>query len=125
MIDSDTVVVLCFGRVLSELRMISLLGITAIYERIETMIEPEDRLLNPIQLRIVQALVGDPMTPLQLNDRLGDVPQATLYRDSNLWPLAGCGGVGERQIREESSAPIARSPPPGARRRRTRVGDCR
>lgn len=30
MIDSDTVVVLCFGRVLSELRMISLLGIIAI-----------------------------------------------------------------------------------------------
>lgn len=51
-------------------------------------------------LRIVQALVGDPMTPLQLRDRLGDVPQATLYRHIN--QLAGGGlleVVGERRIR--------------------------
>lgn len=44
------------------------------------MIETRDLLLHPIRLRIVQALVGTPMTPLQLKDRLGDVPQATLYR---------------------------------------------
>ncbi len=44
------------------------------------MIQTRDLLLHPIRLRIVQALVGAPMTPLQLKDRLGDVPQATLYR---------------------------------------------
>lgn len=47
------------------------------------MIETRDLLLHPIRLRIVQALVGAPMTPLQLKDRLGDVPQATLYRHIN------------------------------------------
>ena len=47
------------------------------------MIETRDLLLHPIRLRIVQALVGEPMTPLQLKDRLADVPQATLYRHIN------------------------------------------
>ncbi|BAN01452.1 helix-turn-helix domain-containing protein [Ilumatobacter coccineus] len=47
------------------------------------MTETRDLLLHPIRLRIVQALVGSPMTPLQLKDRLGDVPQATLYRHIN------------------------------------------
>ncbi len=64
------------------------------------MIEARDLLLHPIRLRIVQALVGDPMTPLQLKDRLGDVPQATLYRHIN--QLADGGlleVVGERPIR--------------------------
>ncbi len=44
------------------------------------MIETRDLLLHPIRLRIVQRLVSAPMTPLQLKDHLGDVPQATLYR---------------------------------------------
>ncbi|MGB0114682.1 MAG: helix-turn-helix domain-containing protein [Ilumatobacteraceae bacterium] len=44
------------------------------------MTETRDLLLHPIRLRIVQQLVGSPMTPLELKDRLGDVPQATLYR---------------------------------------------
>lgn len=39
-----------------------------------------DLLLHPVRLRIVQALVGRRMTPLELKDRLGDVAQATLYR---------------------------------------------
>lgn len=39
-----------------------------------------DLLLHPIRLRIVQALVGRPMKPLELLDHLGDVPQASLYR---------------------------------------------
>ena len=41
---------------------------------------PRDLLLHPIRLRIVQALVGRPMKPLELLDQLGDVPQASLYR---------------------------------------------
>ena len=45
--------------------------------------ETRDLLLHPIRLRIVQALVGAPMTPLQLKDHLGDVAQATLYRHLN------------------------------------------
>ncbi len=64
------------------------------------MIETRDLLLHPIRLRIVQALVGDAMTPLQLKDRLGDVPQATLYRHIN--QLADGGlleVVSERPIR--------------------------
>ncbi len=64
------------------------------------MIETRDLLLHPIRLRIVQALVGDPMTPLELKDRLGDVPQATLYR--HLKQLADGGlleVVAERPIR--------------------------
>lgn len=64
------------------------------------MIETRDLLLHPIRLRIVQALVGDVMTPLQLKDRLGDVPQATLYRHIN--QLADGGlleVVSERPIR--------------------------
>lgn len=44
------------------------------------MIETRDLLLHPIRLRIVQALVATPMTPLELKERLGDVAQATLYR---------------------------------------------
>ncbi|NNJ47091.1 MAG: ArsR family transcriptional regulator [Acidimicrobiia bacterium] len=44
------------------------------------MIERRDLLLHPIRLRIVQALVASPMTPLRLKEQLGDVPQATLYR---------------------------------------------
>lgn len=42
-----------------------------------------DLLLHPIRLRIIQALIGSPMTPLRLKDVLGDVPQATLYRHVN------------------------------------------
>ena len=47
------------------------------------MIETRDLLLHPIRLRIVQALVGNPMTPLRLKEQLGDVAQATLYRHLN------------------------------------------
>ena len=39
-----------------------------------------DLLLHPVRLRVVQALLGQEMTPQQLVDALGDVPQATLYR---------------------------------------------
>ena len=47
------------------------------------MSETRDLLLHPIRLRIVQALVDAPMTPLELKERLGDVAQATLYRHIN------------------------------------------
>jgi DNA-binding transcriptional ArsR family regulator len=64
------------------------------------MIDTRDLLLHPIRLRIVQALVGDPMTPLQLKDRLGDVPQATLYRHINQLTDGGLLEIaGERPIR--------------------------
>lgn len=64
------------------------------------MTDARDLLLHPIRLRIVQALVGNPMTPLQLKDRLGDVAQATLYR--HVGQLADGGlleVVGERPSR--------------------------
>lgn len=59
-----------------------------------------DLLLHPVRLRVVQALLGREMTPAQLVDALGDVPQATLYR--HVGALAEGGMlrvVGERQAR--------------------------
>lgn len=47
------------------------------------MTNTRDLLLHPIRLRIIQALIGSPMTPLRLKEVLGDVPQATLYRHVN------------------------------------------
>lgn len=47
------------------------------------MTSTRDLLLHPIRLRIIQALLGSPMTPLRLKHALGDVPQATLYRHVN------------------------------------------
>ncbi len=64
------------------------------------MIETRDLLLHPIRLRIVQALVGSPMTPLELKDRLGDVAQATLYRHINQLAEGGLVHVvDERPVR--------------------------
>lgn len=59
-----------------------------------------DLLLHPIRLRIVQALVANPMTPRRLRAQLGDVPQASLYR--HLGHLADAGlitVVDERPVR--------------------------
>lgn len=44
---------------------------------------PRDLMLHPIRLRIVQALVGRRLTAKALKAELGDVPQATLYRQIN------------------------------------------
>lgn len=64
------------------------------------MIETRDLLLHPIRLRIVQALVGNPMTPLRLKEQLGDVAQATLYRHLNQLTEGGLlEVVGERPVR--------------------------
>lgn len=64
------------------------------------MAETRDLLLHPIRLRIVQALVGEPLTPLQLKERLGDVPQASLYRHLNQLADGGLLEVVEqRQVR--------------------------
>lgn len=42
-------------------------------------------LLHPIRMRIIQQLLlGKPLTIAQLLDTLGDVPQATLYRQINI-----------------------------------------
>lgn len=44
-----------------------------------------DLLLHPIRMRIIQQLLlGKPLTIAQLLDTLGDVPQATLYRQINI-----------------------------------------
>lgn len=39
-----------------------------------------DLLVHPVRLRAIRALVQQPMTAGDLQDVLGDVPQATLYR---------------------------------------------
>ena len=64
------------------------------------MIETRDLLLHPIRLRIVQALAGRRLTPLEIKERLGDVPQASLYR--HVKQLADHGlieVVDERRVR--------------------------
>jgi DNA-binding transcriptional ArsR family regulator len=47
------------------------------------MTTSRDLLLHPVRLRIIQALAGRPMRPLELKEHLGDVAQATLYRHLN------------------------------------------
>ncbi len=64
------------------------------------MTDARDLLLHPIRLRIVQALLGSPMTPLRLKDVLVDVPQATLYRHLNQLHEGGLlEVVGEQPVR--------------------------
>jgi Fe2+/Zn2+ uptake regulation proteins len=47
-------------------------------------------ILHPVRMRIIQALAGGKrMTAQQLLDRLGDVPQATLYRQLKKMTDAG------------------------------------
>lgn len=59
-----------------------------------------DLLLHPVRLRIVQALVGRSLTPLELKERLGDVAQATLYRHINQLAEGGLiEVVDERRVR--------------------------
>ncbi|MGI9595056.1 MAG: helix-turn-helix domain-containing protein [Acidimicrobiales bacterium] len=59
-----------------------------------------DLLLHPIRLRIVQALVGRPMTATEVKGLLGDVAQATLYRHLKQLHEGGLlEVVNERQVR--------------------------
>ncbi|GFN30048.1 helix-turn-helix domain-containing protein [Paenibacillus xylaniclasticus] len=59
-----------------------------------------DLILNPIRMRIIQALLSDNRTTLQLAERLPSVPQATLYRHLNTLLKAGLiHVVEERRVR--------------------------
>ncbi len=60
-----------------------------------------DLLLHPVRLRIVQAFLGDrTLTTAQLAAELGDVPQASLYRNVALLAKAGVLQVAaERRVR--------------------------
>lgn len=59
-----------------------------------------DVLLHPERLRIVQALVNQPMTAAQIKDRLGNVAQATLYRHLDLLEAGGLIEIAdERRVR--------------------------
>ncbi len=59
-----------------------------------------DLLLHPIRMRIIQGLVDQELTPLQLTEMLSDVPQATLYRHLNkLVESDIVKVVSERQVR--------------------------
>ncbi len=59
-----------------------------------------DLLLHPLRLRIVQALVGRPMTAAELKEHLGDVAPATLYRHINQLQAGGLLAVtGETPVR--------------------------
>ena len=64
------------------------------------MTKARDLLLHPVRLRVVQALIGNPMSPLQLKAQLKDVAQATLYRHIKLLADGGLiEVVEERRIR--------------------------
>ncbi len=61
---------------------------------------PGDLLLHPVRLRIVQALVGRPMTAAEAKEVLGDVALATLYRHLKQLQEGGLlVVVDERQVR--------------------------
>ncbi len=67
-----------------------------------------DLLLHPVRLRIVQALVGRPLTPLALKEQLGDVAQATLYRHiKELHDSGFIDVIDERQVRGGSERTYA------------------
>jgi DNA-binding transcriptional ArsR family regulator len=61
---------------------------------------PADLLLHPVRLRIVQAMVGRPMTATDVKNLLGDVAQATLYRHLKQLHEGGLLEIiDERQVR--------------------------
>ncbi len=61
---------------------------------------PADLLLHPVRLRIVQAMIGRPMTATEVKDLLGDVAQATLYRHIKQLHQGGLLEITqERQVR--------------------------
>lgn len=61
---------------------------------------PRDLLLHPLRLRLVQALVGRPMTAGELKEHLGDVAPATLYRHIKQLQAGGLITVtGEEPVR--------------------------
>lgn len=64
------------------------------------MTRTRDLLLHPVRLRIIQALAGRPMRPLELKEHLGDVSQASLYRHLGQLESGGLIEiVGERPVR--------------------------
>lgn len=56
-----------------------------------------DILLHPVRIRIVQALLEEKMTVYQLVDKLGNVPQATMYRQLSTLADAGLVKVSEER----------------------------
>jgi DNA-binding transcriptional ArsR family regulator len=61
---------------------------------------PADLLLHPVRLRIVQAIIGQPMTATEVKNLLGDVAQATLYRHIKQLHEGGLLKIiDERQVR--------------------------
>ena len=59
-----------------------------------------DVLLHPVRLRIVQTVAGRRLTASAIAEALGDVPQASLYRQINTLPEAGVLAIAEtRQAR--------------------------
>jgi DNA-binding transcriptional ArsR family regulator len=57
-----------------------------------------DDMLHPVRMRIIVALSGSQgLTPLQLAERLSDVPQATLYRQIGRLAKSGILAVSEER----------------------------
>lgn len=61
------------------------------------MERPGDLLVHPVRLRAVRALLRGPMTAAELQDVLGDVAQATLYRHLTALEEGGIIEVVERR----------------------------
>lgn len=58
---------------------------------------PGDLLVHPVRLRAIRALLRDPMTAAELQEVLGDVAQATLYRHLTALEQGGIIEVVERR----------------------------
>lgn len=56
-----------------------------------------DILLHPVRMRIIQAMMHEPLTVQQMKERLPDIPQATLYRHLKKLHEAGTVFVVEEQ----------------------------
>ncbi|MGF9909826.1 helix-turn-helix domain-containing protein [Brevibacillus porteri] len=57
-----------------------------------------DILLHPVRMRIVQALLEEKMTVYQLINKLGNVPQATMYRQLSTLVDASLVKVSEERL---------------------------
>lgn len=58
---------------------------------------PADLLVHPVRLRVIRALLQQPMTAAELQEVLGDVAQATLYRHLTALEEGGIIEVVERR----------------------------
>lgn len=57
-----------------------------------------DLILHPVRLRILQTLLGDELTTQEITNRLGDVPQSSIYRHLKLLLAEGMVAVAAARL---------------------------